>query len=221
MQAAIGGREQRLAAVRRLHHCEPVHVSGDEALVLVLPGRAAVLAAIDAPDLDRCPHRAVVYGIEQDLGDPCRARIHIRGRDDAGCNQPRPVLACIRRAPEARRPRAGDHDIRIPGIDRDSPHVLHRRWKMGPPRGRLIPPENAHVAAREQPLGRRRVARDRPDASLQIHAGMAVRMHPRDAAVVAEPGGMPAGAGIDMHLARGGRCLCHGVLPGRRFSNRP
>jgi hypothetical protein len=28
MQATIGGREQRLAAARRLHRCEPVHVSG-------------------------------------------------------------------------------------------------------------------------------------------------------------------------------------------------
>src|ERR1700730_15290373 len=91
----------------------------------------------------------------------------------------------------------------------------NRLWVRGvrPPRGGLIPPENAHVAACEQPLGRRGVARDRPDASLQIHAGMAVRMHPGDAAVVAAPGGMPAGAGIDMHLALHVRCLCHGCPP--------
>ena len=43
-------------------------------------------------------------------------------------------------------------------------------------------------------------------------------MHEGLAAVVAEPGGVPAGAGIDMDLARRARCLCHGVLPGLALS---
>ena len=100
----------------------------------------------------------------------------------------------------AGRPRAGDQHVRIGRVDGDRPDVLHRRGQVRPARRRLVPAEHAHVGAGEQPLGRRGMARDRPDARLQIHAGMAVRMNPGLAGVVAEPGGMAAGAGIDMRL---------------------
>ena len=107
MQPAIGGGQQGLAARRRLHHREAVHVAGNETLVLVLPGHAAVLAAVDAADFDRAPDRSVVDGVKQNLRHPGRSCIDVgHGMTPGAVARVQVRPASVERE-ETGRPRAG------------------------------------------------------------------------------------------------------------------
>src|SRR5258708_36744277 len=190
MQAAIG-RRQHPALLR---HRDAMHVGGHQPGIGALPVPAAVVAAEDAADLERGPQR---LAREQDLRDARRAAVDVGKFGDARYVELAPARAAIVGCEERCGSAAGEEARRIFGILRDRPDIAHRRLEQRPARRALVPAVHTLIGARVHAFGQLRMAAERPDARLEIEAGVAVGMHPRFAEIIAEPRGVARGPGVN------------------------
>src|SRR5258708_1316685 len=189
MQAAIGRRQHPV-----LRHRDAVHVGGHQPGIGALPVPAAVVAAEDAADLDRRPQR---LAREQDLRDARRAAVDVGKFGDTRYVELAPARAAIVGCEERCGSAAGEEARRIFGILRDRPDIAHRRLEQRPARRALVPAVHTLIGARVHAFGQLRMAAERPDARLEIEAGVAVGMHPRFAEIIAEPRGVARGPGVN------------------------
>src|SRR5260221_4994963 len=189
MQAAIGRRQHPV-----LRHRDAVHIGGHQPGIGALPVPAAVVAAEDAADLDRRPQH---LAREQNLRDARRAAVDVGNFGDARYVELAPARAAVLGREERRGATAGDQPRRILRILRDRPDIAHRRLEQRPARRALVPAIHTLIGAGVHAFGQLRMAAQRPDARLEIQAGVTVGMHPGFAEIVAEPRGVARSPGVN------------------------
>ena len=113
-----------------------------------------------------------------------------------------PRLAAVARTIEARRMRAGEHEVRIMRRLRDSVgrEGIQRRLDVLPLLRRAVPAIHPAVGAREDAAAPCRLAGQRPDPRFHVQAGGRVRALPGLAAVLAHPHRRSHGSDIKTEL---------------------